>query len=95
MKKEIAFFRLMDNLMDLFEQRGINYALWDWSPSYEIYTSEVNAFNFRFGPDPNNTTDVNSSELITVIRNYWSQNTHRPSNVNFEYHHCGLFDNCV
>ncbi len=81
--------------MDLFEQRGINYALWDWSPSYEIYTSEVNAFNFRFGPDPNNTTDVNSSELITVIRNYWSQNTHRPSNVNFEYHHCGLFDNCV
>ena len=74
----------MDDLMDLFEQRGINYALWEWSPSYEIYTSEVNAFNFRFGPDPNNTTDVDSSELLTVIRNYWSQNTHRPSNVNFE-----------
>ena len=73
----------MDDLMDLFEQRGINYALWTWEVSYEIYTLEVNAFNFRFGPDPFNTSDVDSSELITVIKNYWSLNTHRPSNTNF------------
>jgi Cellulase (glycosyl hydrolase family 5) len=74
----------MDDLMDLFEQRGINYALWDWGPSYEIYTDEVNAFNFRFGPDPDNTRDLQSSQLIEVIKKYWSLNTYRPSNVTFK-----------
>jgi hypothetical protein len=74
----------MRDLMDLFEQRGINYALWEWACSHEPYTSEVNAFNFRFGPDPGNSIDVDSSELITVIRSHWSRNTYRPSNLNFE-----------
>jgi hypothetical protein len=74
----------MRDLMDLFEQRGINYALWDWECSYEPYTSEVNAFNFRFGPDPSNSNDVDSSELINVIRSHWSLNTYRPSNLSFD-----------
>lgn len=74
----------MDDLMDLFEQRGINYALWEWGCSYQIYTDDVNAFNFRFGPDPNNTTDLQTSALIEVIKKYWALNTHRPSNVTFE-----------
>ncbi len=76
--------QFMDDLMDLFEQRGINYALWIWDPSYEPFIWEVNAFNFRFGPDPNNITDVSSSSLIEVIKKYWSKNTYRPSNVNFD-----------
>lgn len=74
----------MDDLMDLFEQRGINYALWIWSTSYEEFVTEVNAFNFRFGPDPNNVQDLESSDLISVILSYWNQNTHRPSNVTFD-----------
>jgi hypothetical protein len=71
----------MDDLMDLFEQRGLNYALWDWGSSYQIYTDEVNAFNFRFGPDPGNTSDLQTSALIEVIKKYWALNTHRPSNT--------------
>ncbi len=73
----------MDDLMELFEQGGLNYALWNWGPSYDAYTSEVNAFNFRFGPDPNNTSDVDTSDLLEVIKKYWVKNTHRPSNVEF------------
>jgi hypothetical protein len=75
----------MDDLMGLFEDRGMNYALWEWGPSFhQEYTDEVNAFNFRFGPDPDNTEDVETSDLLTVILKYWELNTHRPSNVSFE-----------
>jgi hypothetical protein len=74
----------MDDLMDLFEQRGFNYALWEWGPSYTPYAEEVNAFNFRFGPDPGSTQDVESSHLLEVIKSYWAQNTLRPSDVQFK-----------
>ena len=71
----------MDDQMDLFEQRGMNHALWVWDPSWEPWTEEVNAFNFRHGPDPNNHTDVESSDLMDVIIEYWGRNTIRPSSV--------------
>ncbi|MCP5054648.1 MAG: glycoside hydrolase family 5 protein [bacterium] len=74
----------MDDLMDLFEQRGINYAIWEWSPSYDFFARRVDDFNFRFGPNRSNLTDVDSSDLVNVIKKYWSLNTYRPSNVNFE-----------
>jgi uncharacterized lipoprotein YddW (UPF0748 family) len=68
----------MDDQMDLFEQRGMNYALWVWDPSWEPWTQEVDAFNFRHGPDPNNHTDVESSDLMDVIIEHWGRNTVRP-----------------
>ncbi len=63
--------------MDRFEERGLNYALWLWETSWEPCREEVNAFNFRFGPDPDNTTEV-LSDLMDVITAYWSRNTLRP-----------------
>ncbi|UCE20298.1 MAG: putative Ig domain-containing protein, partial [Gemmatimonadota bacterium] len=72
----------MDDEMDLFEQRGMNHALWVWDPSWEPWTEEVNAFNIRFGPNPSNTTDVESSDLLDVIIQYWDRNTVRPSGSN-------------
>ena len=65
----------MDDQMDLFEQRGINHALWVWDPAWEPWTQEVDDFNFRHGPDPDNHTDVGSSELMDVIVEHWGQNT--------------------
>ena len=65
----------MDDQMDLFEQRGLNYALWVWDPAWEPWTQQVDAFNFRHGPDPDNHTDVESSELMHVIVEHWGQNT--------------------
>ena len=69
----------MDDQMALFEQRGLSYALWVWDPVWEPYTGEVNAFNFRFGPDPDNQAKI-SNELLDVITRYWARNAIRPSN---------------
>ncbi len=65
----------MDDEMDLFEQRGLNHALWVWDPAWEPWTQQVDAFNFRHGPDPDNHTDVESSELMDVIVEHWGRNT--------------------
>ncbi len=70
----------MNDLMDLFEQRGMNHALWSWDSSWESFTEEVNEFSFRFGPDPDHRADVDSSDLIDVIAEYWTLNDVRPSN---------------
>jgi len=71
----------MRDQMDLFEQRGLNYALWLWETSWEPYAQAVDAFNFRHGPDPHNHTDVESSDLIEVIVQAWERNTIRPSSA--------------
>jgi len=68
----------MRDQMELFEERGLNYALWAWDPLWEPWTEEVNAFNFRHGPDPNHHADVESSDLIDVIVGYWGRNKVRP-----------------
>jgi len=72
----------VNDQMDLFEQHGVNYALWVWDPSWEPWTEE-DAFNFRHGPDPDNHADVASSDLIEVIIKYWGRNTIRPSSITF------------
>jgi cysteinyl-tRNA synthetase len=74
----------MDDQMDLFEQRGMNYALWEWQTSWEPFAEEVHAMNFRLGPDPGNRVEVTSSELMDVINRYWARNIIRPSNFNRE-----------
>lgn len=75
--------RYMDDLISLFEQRGVNHALWEWQTSWAPFAAEVHEFNFRFGPDPNNRTEVKSSALINVIKKYWGRNSIRPSNTTF------------
>ena len=69
----------MDDQMELFEQRGLNHALWLWEASWPPIQDEIDAFNFRHGPDPSNHTDVASSDLIEMIESYWGTNTMRPS----------------
>lgn len=70
----------MADQMELFEQRGMNHALWVWDPAWEPWTENVNGFTFRFGPDPENNAEVSSNALIEVITAYWRQNSIRPSN---------------
>ncbi|UCG17660.1 MAG: cellulase family glycosylhydrolase [Phycisphaerales bacterium] len=73
----------MDDLIGLFEQRGMNHALWEWAPAWEPIV-DIDAFDFRHGPAPENHTDVASNELMDVIVESWQRNTLRPSNVTFE-----------
>jgi len=78
MRWEPGAAEFMDDRMSLFEQRGVNYALWLWETSWAPYAEEVDAFNFRHSPDTNNHTDVESSDLMDVIVAYWRRNTVRP-----------------
>ena len=64
--------------ISLFEQSGMNYALWVWDPYWPAWNEGVNTLNFRYGPDPENTTDV-ENELLSVITTFWARNTLRPS----------------
>jgi len=66
-------------LMALFEERAMNHALWVWDPDWRPWNEGVNAFTFRFGPDPDNDSEVSSSALLEVIRGYWGRNRVRPS----------------
>ena len=70
----------MRDEMDLFEARGWNHALWVWDPSWEFWVEEVNAFNFRLGPDPSDHSEQ-ANDLMNVIVSFWEQNRIRPSNV--------------
>jgi hypothetical protein len=69
--------QFIDDEMGLFEEKGMNNALWEWQV-WEPFSEKVNHLNFLFGPDPRNTTEV-PNELKDVITTYWSYNTVRPS----------------
>ena len=71
----------MRDLMGLFEERGMNHALWAFNPAWSPHAAENDAFDFLHGPDPDNHTNVVTSDLIEVIRANWTLNTLRPSNV--------------
>ena len=73
----------MRDSMDLYEARGFNYAFWVLNPSYPEYNIENDEFDIMHGPDPNNHTNVTTSDLITVVKNHWALNTKRPSNTVF------------
>jgi hypothetical protein len=78
----------MKDQMNLFEQRGINYAFWMYYPSWYPYCEMREAHNFLWGPDPDNAEDT-SSELLDTILAYWKKNTVRPSTLT---NHQILFD---
>jgi hypothetical protein len=67
----------MDDQMGLFEQRGMNQALWEWQTSWKPFADDTNDMDYRLGPDPDNRTEV-PNELMSVITQYWARNTIRP-----------------
>lgn len=69
--------QFMDDQMDLFEQRGMNYALWAWEPSWGPWAEHIDAFNFRYGSNPHNLIEI-ESELQDVIIAHWSRNSAWP-----------------
>ena len=71
----------MTDLMDLFERRGMNHALWSWDPGWAPWAEEADAFDFRHGPDPTHHSDLPSSELLNAIADNWTRNGVRPSSL--------------
>jgi len=70
----------MRDSMDLFEQRGMNHAFWAWNPLWPPY-SHIDDMNYLRGPDPDDHTDLATSDLIDVITQTWGRNAIRPSNA--------------
>jgi outer membrane murein-binding lipoprotein Lpp len=75
----------MDDEMGLFEERGINSALWMWYPDWKPYAwNDEN--NFLHGIDPPfEPRDMQQEEfpnaLSDVIIKYWDKNIIRPSKI--------------
>jgi hypothetical protein len=70
----------LDDQIALFEERGLNHAIWMWDPDWEPWTEEVNQMNYRFGTNPLTDSEVLPNPLIEVLVKYWSKNEIRPSN---------------
>jgi endoglucanase len=70
----------MRDSMDLFEQRGMNHAFWAWNPLWPPY-SHIDDMNYLRGPDPDDHTDLATSDLIDVITQTWGRNAIQPSNA--------------
>jgi len=71
---------IRDEMM-LFEQYGWNYAVWQWHASWPPLAEGDNSFNFLFGPEPGNLTEVLNA-LLDAYVTAWVRNTVRPSNFN-------------
>ncbi|MBN1304110.1 MAG: cellulase family glycosylhydrolase [Anaerolineales bacterium] len=73
----------MHDEMAAFEDLGLNYALWVWDPDWRPWNEGVNSLNFRYGPDPDNTTGT-PNQLQDVITGYWARNQVRPSTIDWQ-----------
>jgi hypothetical protein len=71
--------QFLDDEMDLFENRGLNFAIWEWQTSWPPFAEDVHEMNFLYGLDPDNLIPV-ANELVDVITSYWNRNVTRPSN---------------
>ena len=69
----------LNDEMAIFEQHGFNYAIWEWSTSWEPFAEDVHAMNYLLGADPDNTTAFTRNDLLDVLTKYWERNSVRPS----------------
>jgi hypothetical protein len=69
----------LHDIMDLFEQRGWNHALWAWYPASYPSGYLEGEFDFRLGSDPGNRKVQSTNTLIRTIQKNWAKNRIRPS----------------
>ena len=73
-----AFLR---DQMEVMEARGINHLFYFWDPSFPSYRDQLNPYNFRFGPDPDQRTPSADNPLLATAKAFWARNLLRPSSV--------------
>jgi hypothetical protein len=83
MRFEPGAARYLDDLMNLFENLGINHAMWSWTSSFVLRYGDMQEFEYRLGPDQDNLTEVVPSAMMDIIAGYWERNSLRPSRVLF------------
>jgi aryl-phospho-beta-D-glucosidase BglC (GH1 family) len=68
--------KYLNDVLNVYESKGINHAIWIWDPP--SFPLDFDEFNFRKGPDPKKHVDVSDSALMQVLRKNWSKNVSRP-----------------
>ncbi len=61
----------------LFEELGVNHALWVWAPARRVAPGN-DAFDPTRGPDPRSSDPVADNAYLAAIRANWARNTARP-----------------
>ncbi|MEK6626183.1 MAG: cellulase family glycosylhydrolase [Bdellovibrionota bacterium] len=76
--------KYLSDMIELFEVRGWNHALWLWYPAHFIKNRPADEihFDFRFGPNYINTIPI-ANPVQDVILKHWKLNSARPSNTKF------------
>jgi len=74
----------LEDIISLFEARGINYAQWVWGPAWAPFREEPQGFDVRLGTDLDNMAADTDGPIKDVLVRHWGQNTLRPSTVVFE-----------
>ncbi|MBN1191437.1 MAG: hypothetical protein JXA46_16900, partial [Dehalococcoidales bacterium] len=72
--------QFLDDEMALFEEFGLNYALWSWQPVSEEYNKIQNKMNYALGSDPGNLAE-GDWDLFVMIKNYWLRNQIRLTDI--------------
>ena len=67
--------QFLSDELELFEQLGINTAIWIWDPTWPPWSNQEDAFNLSHGNDPENHAQVEDSQLYQILIDYWSLNT--------------------
>ncbi len=69
--------RYLEEVTGIFEELGVNYAVWLWESSYKGITYD--SFNFRRGTQESNHKEITDQNLlIEVLKKRWSKNIQRP-----------------
>ena len=66
----------LDDLLDLFDLRGLHAGLWAWHPATGPIADD--AFNLEHGPDPA-VRAISDNPLLDVLKQHWRATDVRPS----------------
>jgi hypothetical protein len=70
--------KFLDDEMALFEEYGLNYAIWSWQPVSREYSEIQNKMNYTLGADPDNLSE-GDWDLFIMVKDYWHRNELRLS----------------
>lgn len=69
----------LKDMLDLFEEKGMNHAIWLWESSFQGV--DWDDFNFRHGPDIQHHSEVPTSVFLETLKLFWARNSIRPSTI--------------
>ncbi len=78
MRWEPGAERYLEEVISLFEEQGLNHAVWLWESSINLGYDQ---FDYKKGLDPKSHADRPGNPLLKVLARAWSRNGLRPSSL--------------